>query len=628
MTAAPPRHRAVELACLLLVLVGTFRLFALVLHTPMLGYANQYDMARTSACVDLWPALPPSQRYGAHQSAPLPRYVAEHVAGGPCYPSSGIAFVEFARLAVGAARWTGLVKTADFPLQAVGALQAFALLALVLAFCRAERARPWARLAHATVFAVVLADPADALWMNTLYTEFGALFFAYAVAGLLALATIARPRWPAALALIVALAGLAGSRQQYAPFAAIPLLILLPYWWGPARRAWIAAAAGVVVTWTLQVAGLAQLPAIHAANNHDFYLGAALPAVHDEAKALQRLGLPSGCRAAIGSDWFVGMGADPQRQCPEVESLGRLEFLRLVRDDPALPWRILVRGLPLTQLWWQHHLGMIAGSVFGDLSRAPTWLRLSLASAGERMPLDLHLLVLGMLAAALATAAAAWIRARCVAQPDDGWLRVVLLTCAAGIYAPVSAIFGDGYSDVARHALLLHPAVAALALLGIGRALCSPVPARSRVSLLAVGAAYLALVAAFAGSLSFALRHWPAGFGVIDLPATRHLSGDVYSIRGWAVDPWGVGAVRVAAYPDLDAATPMAVWDAGIGLPVGAPQGESLVQYFPNYPGAADGGFALDIPRSAWPAAAPCLRTRVQNLLGVVTEIDRRCIER
>ena len=53
---------------------------------------------------------------------------------------------------------------------------------------------------------------------------------------------------------------------------------------------------------------------------------------------------------------------------------------------------------------------------------------------------------------------------------------------------PISAIFGDGYSDVARHALLLHPAVASLALLGIGRALCSPVPARSRVSLLADGA--------------------------------------------------------------------------------------------------------------------------------------------
>ena len=628
MTAAPPRHRAVELACLLLVLVGTFRLFALVLHTPMLGYANQYDMVRTSACVDLWPALPPSQRYGAHQSAPLPRYVAEHVAGGPCYPSSGIAFVEFARLAVGAARWAGLVETAGFPLQAVGALQALALLVLVLAFCRAERARPWARLAHATVFAVVLADPADALWMNTLYTEFGALFFAYAVAGLLALATIARPRWPTALALIVALAGLAGSRQQYAPFAAIPLLILLPYWWGPARRAWVAAAAVVVATWALQMAALAQLPAIHAANNHDFYLGAALPAVHDEAKALQRLGLPSGCRPAIGSDWFVGMGADPQRQCPEVESLGRIEFLRLVLDDPVLPLRILVRGLPLIQPWWQHHLGMIAGVTFGDLSRAPTWLRLSLASAGERMSLDLHLLVLALLAAGLAVASAGWIRARCLVRPDDGWLRAVVLTSAVGAYAPISAIFGDGYSDAARHALLLHPAVAALALLGIGRALRTPAPPGSRAAPLAVGVAYLALAAALAAGLLLAARHWPLGFGVVDLPATRRLDGDDYAIRGWAVDAWGVAAVRVAAYSDLDTATPAAVWDATIGRPVDGPQGESLRLYFANYPGAAHGGFAVDVPRSAWPATAPCLRTRVQNTLGVVTEIDRRCIER
>ena len=36
---------------MLLIAVGTLRLAGVVLSQPMLGYANQYDMARMSACV-------------------------------------------------------------------------------------------------------------------------------------------------------------------------------------------------------------------------------------------------------------------------------------------------------------------------------------------------------------------------------------------------------------------------------------------------------------------------------------------------------------------------------------------------------------------------------------------------
>ncbi|MGE5668604.1 MAG: hypothetical protein ACM338_10465, partial [Betaproteobacteria bacterium] len=189
----------------LLVLIGIVRMFVLVLHDPMLGYANQYDMARTSACVDLWPSLPAPERYEAHLSAPLPYDIERHARAAHCYRSSVVVFVLGAKFLIAVAHAAGLVPEDRFPLQAVGVAGALALIVLVLAFLRAERARPWARLAHASIFAVVLTDPANTLWLNTLYTEPAALFFAYAVAGLLALKVITHPGRAAATAMIVAL---------------------------------------------------------------------------------------------------------------------------------------------------------------------------------------------------------------------------------------------------------------------------------------------------------------------------------------------------------------------------------------------------------------------------------------
>ncbi len=496
----------------------------------------------------------------------------------------------------------------------------------VLAFCCAERARPWARFAHAAVFAVVLTDPANTLWLNTLYTESATLFFAYAVAGLIALATITHPGRTTAMAMIVALAGLASSRQQYAPFAVVPLLVLAPYWWRSARVAWVGAALGLAAAWALQADSLATMPAIRAANNHDFYLGAALPSVRNEPQALARLGLPADCRAAMGANWYVGMGAKPQEQCTEVASLGRVNFLRLLPDDPLLPLRILVRGLPESQAWVQHYLGMIAGESFGDLSLRPTWIGASLADATERLPLAVYLLVLAALAAGFPCALIAWLRALRSSGREDGWLRGVIFVSAIALYAPVSAVFGDGYVEVARHSVLLHSAMVALGLLCVGRGIARRAKGEARAARARALCVMAALTLVFWIASWSGARQWPLARGVIDLPVSRRFDGAVYAIRGWALDPFGVTAIRVAAYGGWDSRIPSATWEATLGLPKTGPEGESLERYFPTYPDSANGGFALDIPRTALPPNAHCLRTRVRNRLGVVTEIDRRCL--
>ncbi len=84
---------------LLLVVLGIARVALLVAHDPLVGYGNQNDMIRTSACIGLYPALPDPQRYEAHAEAPVALYKVDSVRPELCYPSSEIVVTAVDRLA-------------------------------------------------------------------------------------------------------------------------------------------------------------------------------------------------------------------------------------------------------------------------------------------------------------------------------------------------------------------------------------------------------------------------------------------------------------------------------------------------------------------------------------------------
>ena len=615
---------ALALACAALLALGTLRMLAIVLHDPLLGYANQFDMIRTSACVDLYPDLPAAQRYAGHPWAPVAQYVPHARADAGCYPTTGVAIVALAKGLVGIAQAAGAVTPERFPLRAVGVLDAAILAALAIAFVIAERRRPWACVGHAAAYAFVLADPATTLWFNTLYTEAAGAIAAYATLGLLALPAAQLGERRAALALAVALVAFALARQQYMAFAVVPLILAAPAMWRRSRGIWLGTALALAAAAWLQAGWLAALPSIRVANVANVYLGAVLPAVRDEPRALATLGLPETCRVAIGGGAYVGMGGDAALDCPAIARAGRLDFLRLAAGDPSLPLRVLLRGLPEAQAWWQHQLGVVAGRRYGELAAEVGWLARSPADAIERLPLPGFLFVVGALAAAALVAAVAWLRTARRAADDDGFVRCVFALACLGLYVVASGILGDGYEDVAKHALLLHMATLALALVGIGRLAAQPWDATRRAAP-AVGAA-AALALALAVAMHAAAREWPMARGVVTAPATRQADGSVYPLRGWALDPFGVDAVVVAAYASLEAKRPVARWEApASGVTIGA-FGESLGRYYPTYPDSTRGGFAVDVPREAIAAGGRCLRTSVRSHAGVTTEIDRRCL--
>ncbi|HKU85621.1 MAG TPA: hypothetical protein VJV77_04710 [Casimicrobiaceae bacterium] len=621
----PWPDRLLGVACLLLIALGTLRLIGVVLSEPMLGYANQYDMARMSACLDLWPDVP-GDRSLAHQQAPLTAYLDVHDDAARCYPSSTVVLAAVAKGVVQVGGALGLFSLEAYPLQAVGLVQALALLAVVVAFCYAERFRPWARFGHCAVFALILSDPANGMWLNTLYTEWTALLAAYATVGLVALSPTRRASVPLALGWVCALVALSLSRPQYIAFGIVPLVVIAPAYWREKRGVLIAASIGFVSAIALQSYWIARWPSLRAASNYDFYLGAVLPAVRDERFALSRLGLPPGCRDAIGSNWFVGMGGPAPGQCDAIAPLGRLEFLALSAADPALPARLLIRGLPQTQAWWMHYLGMIAGRSFGDASALRSWRTVSLASSTERLPLRTWLCVVAFLPAACLAAGVGFLRRVHRGEQGTGAAAAIFVCACLGLYAIVSSLFGDGYLEVARHAVLMHAALWATVLIGGGYVLahwCSPARYRAVVE---AGIATAIAILIGLGLYLLAARS-PMAHGIVDEPKTRELGGGAYTMRGWAVDPFEVQRVRIGVYDDWDASVPRAEWNATVGLPVRGEHGESVDRYYPTYPNAGRGGFTVEIPRAALQAAPSCLRTRVENGKGVLTEIDRRCIQ-
>jgi hypothetical protein len=176
---------------------------------------------------------------------------------------------------------------------------------------------------------------------RTLYTEFGAVLFAYASVVLLVAvgtrATTSDPHSAAQVAaLLISLIGLGLSRQQHFLLPALlvfPLVILL---WRRARRSALLLVAVVAMIAFGEAELIGRHPTIAQANSADVVLGAILPASVDEARTAERLGLPQRCLRSVGATWYQQMGESLEASCPEALGVERRRLLALVTGEPIL----------------------------------------------------------------------------------------------------------------------------------------------------------------------------------------------------------------------------------------------------------------------------------------------------
>src|SRR5690606_9821630 len=130
-----------RIAAVVLVL-GLLRLFVLVLHAPLAGYANQYDMARSSDCLGLWPDLPAEQQALATPAAPRTDYRYGGATGAACYPSTAVLAARLALELDAAVEELRGEVVRDFDLRQLGALYALVGALIALALHRGLAAHP------------------------------------------------------------------------------------------------------------------------------------------------------------------------------------------------------------------------------------------------------------------------------------------------------------------------------------------------------------------------------------------------------------------------------------------------------------------------------------------------------
>ena len=619
----PDRSRAVaRVLALMLIVLGAWRIAVVVGASPLLGYANQFDMGRTSACFGLWPELPEPARYEAHPQAPLASYVRGERRPAECYPSSELALVALA-LAVAPG------KSVD--LRLIGAVEAAILVLTALLLDAALKRRPTWALAHAAVFGLVIADPMVTLWLDTLYTEFAALLGAYAAIALLPVLVATEPseRMPrgavAGFALALAVLGL--SRQQHLLLPGVIALPIVLRFWRSARGAALTLVLVVGAIVFVQSAIFVRPATIVAANNADVVLGAILPASLDPARTALRLGLPARCLQSSGASWYETMGESLQSTCPEALALPKRALATLVLAEPVTIVRAMLRGLPQVQDWRLGYLGTVEGRDFAghEAVRAVAGpAATSFAPVVTALPPRVFWFALAFSVALFAISTAAMLRSLMRGRP--GFFAVLIYALGATAwYAILTAILGDGYVEIPRHAELAAPALAAMLPMVVLTLLVSALRSRRVAVRFAAGADTIRLVVA---ALAIAALSWavargpiaatPLATGVVDRPKDNRVGDTAVEFAGWALDPRGVATVELV--------TDAAVYRAHYGLPKVGERGEALALYFPSYPNAGAAGFLAALPREALAAGSLHVRTVVVNSDGVRTEIDRRTL--
>ena len=541
---------------LLAVLLLLARLAYVTTHEPLAGFANQFDMLRTTGCLGLVPdsEAPPG---AATPAAPVERYRVGAARDPSCLIGTEVALAGLARAVDLAGDALGLGDPQSMPLRLLGWTKAVLLLLALAGIDRRLRAHPGARLAHAWLAALILVDPFNTLYLAGFYTEFAALLSAW-LALALPLAWLLDGREPRNRELLlwgVLLAALALSRFQH---AVIPVVLVL---WLPLlarQRRWslprllLAPLLVLLPTLALQFAAQAQYRSIADANRWNSFFGAALPAAGDPLDFVRALDLPDACAELVHTTWYLRRGRDARSECPQAFALSRVRWLAQLALEPAALARLVGRGVSLSGQWRPGYLGELAGGQFQRMPAGRLGLGASLSAGVARLPYNA---LLGFWAAPLLLLAGLFGHRRRSAPLGLGqpmarndvphgerlaalWLWPLLAMIVGLGWA--ASLVGDGYSELARH---LHLAAnATLVAIGLGglalvRSLFSAAP-RVRPQtrwMLALGAALLLAAGGFIRAQSLA-------YGVLDRPADER-AASALQLSGWALDPRGIRSI-------------------------------------------------------------------------------------
>lgn len=516
------------------------RLAFVVGHQPLAGYANQFDMLRTTACFGLVPeGVAPG---AASMSAPVADYLPIAASDANCLPGSEPAIVALALALDHAGDALGLGDAGHFPLRLLALVKSALLLLVVLVIDLRLRAWPRWRAGHLALAALLLGDPLNTLYLAGFYTEFAALLAAWAALAW-PLPWLLRSTAPTPTALLgwgALLATLLLARFQHVatPFVALGWLVFLGWRarWPLARMllplVLLLPALATTLHWQAGYATIAD------ANRWNSFFGAALPAASDPQEFVRALGLPAQCAELVHTTWYLRRGRDARAECAAGMDLARSRWLLQLAREPAALARWIGRGVTLSGQWRPGYLGELAGESLRRLPSGPLGIGASLADVVSQLPWTGLLLLWSLPLLAMLVLPPGLARAGGRDDEPIAALGDWVLPMLAGLLALgwAASLVGDGYSELARH---LHLAGNA-ALLAAALFPCVLVHAWRTHSW--QESAWMVPELAAAAALVYWLQWQATGYGVLDRPAGEAAQAPI-DVSGWALDPRGVAGV-------------------------------------------------------------------------------------
>ena len=441
-----------------LLLAAAAKIVLVTFSSPIMGYGNNFDFIRQSSCVGLWQAYQEKPKTSPNPEAPVNSLQYDgDINNGGCMRSSDNVFPYLATV------FHKVGDAVDFREISVWKI---VFLSAGLALLLFNTPNPLIKLAIAAAFFMVFGDVANLFYANTFYLEFsvvGGCFFS-----LLAIATYMTCKsepsnWFFVFA-VLSIMWLGLSKHQYMPLASIlafGLSVSLFSRWQVWKKSLVFLAIALMIPLfynRLNSDDSTMIRSVNFANQVDTFLWAVLPEAADKETALSTLGLPASCLPEIGKNWY-SPGVQQSRPCPEVEKLGRVRLLRLFVMDPSTFFTPMQKAMVGVRPFYPVYLGHLESPAERGSTRYRLLKETSFSSLLAGIPGD-ALLVLSFLSMVLGPPFLITLTTRENSEFKRFLLAMIGLGGVTTGYAIASSVFGDGYAELQKHAVVFTTGMA------------------------------------------------------------------------------------------------------------------------------------------------------------------------
>ncbi|MGA7777379.1 MAG: hypothetical protein WCA85_06660 [Paraburkholderia sp.] len=447
------RNLGVLAVALLLALLTTVKLFAITAASPLIAYPNNWDFARVESCMGLW------QDYGdpsieAHLSGPVNRLVLTRKTDADMCAVSIDTVVPYL-----VTRFFHTGDIVDF--RYIGMLRAcMVLVAAIAVFLAARTANQ--RLVVSGIYALAFGEFGYLAYMNTLYNEFIVVLGSFlAVAALWLLWVNGNGRSKALQRLtFAALLCLGLSKPQYAPLALVVGLVaaVLMFRNGERLRNCVSVVCfSLVLVFLFSLANYSDSgfgKRLKLVNITDTIFTEVLPNAEDPESALRDLRLPQSCMSMIGKS-FYSPGVDQHHPCPDVINVKRTRLIPLFFKQPSVFFGPIKDGIAYLKPFPGTRYGFFEAPPSSHSVRYYVTRATSLGTYLNKIPDDVfHAIIVFSLSAWIPVGL--WCLAAVVTGRRSRFGGDLLFAAGGFIifYSLLSSVFGDGSSEVPKHAFL------------------------------------------------------------------------------------------------------------------------------------------------------------------------------